>query len=109
MVVFRQLDDSGCAFDLRPNSSLGWRRMKWVFLALMGCIVAVSVYFVSLGAWLVLPFAGLEVLVVGIGVYANACWANRREVVDLRDNRVRVWRGSTRLQEVDSFPSGWTG
>jgi len=57
--------------ELRPNRSLGPRGFAW----LMGCLVAISfaagVAFVSIGAWPVFGFFGLDVLLIYIAFRAN--------------------------------------
>jgi uncharacterized membrane protein len=82
--------------------------MKRLLLFLAACIVAVSAYFASLGAWLVLPFAGLELVVLTAGVYLNARWGATREVISLRGNDLRVARGRRTLEEVARLPRHWT-
>lgn len=57
--------------ELRPNRSLGPRGFAW----LMGSLVAISftagIAFVSIGAWPVFGFFGLDVLLVYIAFRAN--------------------------------------
>jgi len=108
MVTYQQFETGKCAFTVSPNCSLGWVWMKRVFLFFALCLATVTAYFMSLGAWLVLPFAGLELLVLGVGIYANARWSARRELVILEDNQLRVLQGLSRLQEVACMPRHWT-
>jgi len=108
MVTYRQFDSGECSFMLVPNCSLGWAWMKRVFLFFGLCLAAVATYFAYLGAWLVLPFAGLELLILGIGIYANARWGATREQVSLNGNRLRVMRGRGKPEEVACLPRHWT-
>ena len=51
-----------CQVVIRPNRSLTWRQSLF-FIGLVSLLLfTVSGVFASLGYWLVLPFAGLEVL-----------------------------------------------
>jgi uncharacterized membrane protein len=108
MVAHEQLVSGDCTFTVRPNCALGWVWMKRLFLLLAACIVAVATYFASLGAWLVLPFAGLELAVLAAGVYLNARWGATREVISLRGDDLRVARGRRTLEEVARLPRHWT-
>lgn len=108
MVTCQELESGGLAFTVRPNCALGWRHLKRLFVFLAGCVAAVSVYFASKGAWLVLPFAGLEVLVIGIGVYSSALSSARREVIEIDGNDLRVLRGRRTVAEVSCFSRHWS-
>lgn len=108
MPVFRDQHCDGVRFTVRPNCALSWRATKWLFAFFTLCLGAVTAYFAALGAWLVLPFAGLELLVLGIGLYLSSLAGHRREVVQVDGLVLRVLRGGRRLQEVAVFPRQWT-
>ncbi len=108
MVTYQQLDSGECTFTVRPNCALGWARMKYLFLFLTACIAAVAAWFASQGAWLVLPFAGLEVVVLGIGIYLNGRWGATREIIALQAADLRVYRGRRELKEVARLPRHWS-
>lgn len=95
----------GAVLVVQPNRNLTWRKTKLVFLFLSACIVAVSSYFASLGAWLVLPFAGIEILVIGLGLYLQCCHAHQQQVIEIDDRTVSVSHGRRHLV---SFPTSWT-
>lgn len=95
-------------FVIWPHSALDWAGMRRLLCMLTVAIAAVAVYFALQGAWLVLPFAGLEALVVCGGVYANARWAVTREVVRLDGADLVVSRGRRQLVEVARMPRFWT-
>ncbi|HSQ06903.1 MAG TPA: DUF2244 domain-containing protein [Chromatiaceae bacterium] len=93
---------------LRPNCSLSWRWVKRLLIALGLCMGAVSGYWVALGAWLVVPFTGLEFLVLGLGFYLCSVAGHSREVIEIEGEDLRVLRGHRRLEEVARFPRHWT-
>lgn len=108
MVSYQELSAGESLFLIRPNGALDWSEMKWLLGVLALAVTAVAVYFASLGAWLVLPFAGLEILVIGIAIYANARWSAGREVIEIKDNDLRISRGRSRPAEVLELPRHWT-
>jgi uncharacterized membrane protein len=95
-------------FVIWPHSALNWRGMRRLLCVLTAAIAAVAFLFALKGAWLVLPFAGLEALVVCGGIYINARWAVTREVIRLDGPDLVVSRGRRDLAEVARLPRYWT-
>jgi uncharacterized membrane protein len=108
MAVFHQQVDDGCQFSVRPNCALTWRSTKRLFLGFGFCLAGVGCYFVSQGAWMVLPFAGLELVALGAGLYFSALSGHTREVVEISGAQLHILRGRRRLEEVASMPRYWT-
>lgn len=108
MVLIQGLASGGVAFTIHPHDSMGWKWMKRLFAFLATCIGLVALWFTAQGAWLVLPFAGMELLVLGIGIYFNALWIENREVIQIEGENLSVWRGRRQLLEVARFPRHWT-
>ncbi len=108
MVSYQECGNGASLFLIRPNGSLGWVGMKWLF-ALLACgVTGVAAYFASLGAWLVLPFTGLELLVLGAGIYLSARWSAARELIEIGDRDLRISRGRSRPTDVQELPRHWT-
>ena len=59
------------------------------FAALAAAVLAISVGFAMAGAWLVLPFAGLEVLALAVAYLAYA-----RRFATQEEKRTRLTRGT---------------
>jgi len=108
MAVYEEQDHDRYRFVIQPNCALSWRTTKALIWFFAACLAAVSFYFLSLGAWLVLPFAGLEFAVLAAGFYASALAGHSREVVEIEGPVLRVLRGGRRLVEVAGFPVNWT-
>jgi len=108
MALFQEEDADGYRFTVHPNCALDWRWIKRVIFVFACCLGAVSWYFASRGAWLVLPFAGLELAVLGAGFYLSGLAGHRREVIEIRGNDLRVLRGGSRLQEIAAISRHWT-
>jgi uncharacterized membrane protein len=54
---------------IRPNRSLSFRGMVWLFLAYLGLMAVIGLGFLGAGAWMVLPFAGVEALLIFLIFY----------------------------------------
>jgi uncharacterized membrane protein len=108
MAVFQEADRTAYRFVVRPNCALTWRTTKYLLWFFAACFAAVGAYFASLGAWLVLPFAGLELVVLVMGFYLSALAGHTREVIEIEGPVLRVLRGRRKLEEVARFPVNWT-
>ena len=69
---------------------------------------SIAIMFYSQGAWLVLPFAGLELLAVTAGFYACIRHNNDYELVEVDDTRIRVKRSIAKREQNFSFQTYWT-
>jgi len=86
---------------------MSWQQSKRLFLFLSGCIALISLYFANLGAWLVLPFTGLEILIIGSAIYAQSCSAHRSQVI--RVDRTQIEISDSRIPgSLKSFPKAWS-
>lgn len=73
---------------LAPNQSLSLAGNLWVFISLVAVSLGISIAFALAGAWMVLPFAGLEVLLLAVLFGYVYLEGTRREVIHVNDDRV---------------------
>jgi uncharacterized membrane protein len=102
----QDFDSDASVVVIQPNRNLSWKQSKCLFLFLAGCIGLVSLYFISLGAWLVLPFTGLEILLVGIAIYCQSCRAHAQETIRIDTTHVRISDSRNRRSEK-CFHKAW--
>jgi uncharacterized membrane protein len=88
-MVSRPLDIQSFELTVRPNRSLS-ARGQWYWVVLIGLAVAMlAIGATMLGAWPVLPFAGLEVLLVWLAFRALERRRGDYERVQLTRNEFR--------------------
>jgi uncharacterized membrane protein len=75
---------------LKRNCSMSPKALAGVFAALALVTLAIGAGFALLGAWLVLPFAGLEVLLLGAAYLAYARQAADYERLEIERGHLRV-------------------
>ncbi|HHJ12758.1 MAG TPA: DUF2244 domain-containing protein [Gammaproteobacteria bacterium] len=75
---------------VRPNCSLSWRGAVRFYLGIVLLSMTISMGFALQGAWMVLPFAGLEMLVLGAALYIVSHRCARWEMVSISEHRVEV-------------------
>ena len=78
-LAFRE-DHAGFSLTLKRNCSISPAGLLSVFAALSIVAVAIGIGFAIAGAWLILPFAGLEVAMLGAAfvLYARRAAAGLR-------------------------------
>lgn len=92
---------------IRPNRSLTRRQLQLVFLVIAVICLSIASVFAVLGMWPVLPFAGAEVLAVGIGFYLSAVGGRETEVVSVNCDEVAVEKGRRRLRQRWVMQRAW--
>lgn len=91
---------------LCPNRSLSWQGNKRLLAALAALMLGASAGFAALGLWLILPFAGLELLALTAALYATSRRQYDREVIVFTDAEIRLERGRLRPVETLRVPRG---
>lgn len=98
-------------FILRPDRSLSWQG-NLIFVGSVAAIAfTIGIGFAVIGLWLVLPFAGLEIGLLTIGLYLTVLRRHQVEIVSIRHDEVEISKGVERLgaqpRETTTFPRAW--
>jgi uncharacterized membrane protein len=100
-------DDKQRCFVITPNCSLSWRGAKWFFCIALVTSLTIASGFAMMGAWMVFPFAGLEMAALATVLYLCARRNSRREVVAINDKTIRVLKGRRAPEEDYHFQRAW--
>jgi uncharacterized membrane protein len=92
---------------IRPNQSLSWRQAIRVYTAIASVCLGIGIAFALHGFWTVLPFAGLEILVLGAAFYLCLTRSQIREVVSVNASVVTVEKGRQTPEERWECPRAW--
>lgn len=98
----------GLRVIVRPNRTLTLRSMTVLFAGLTVVVLTIGVGFALAGAWPVLPFAGLEMAVVGAVLYRLSRHADDHDQVIVDRERITVIRRRARREWRDEFQRYWT-
>lgn len=93
----------------KPNCSASWRSNKLVLLALSVPSLGAAIGFALLGAWPILPFAGLELLALGSALYYVNWKLQYRHVITLSEDSVCIDKGFYAPRQSWKFPRQGTG
>lgn len=78
---------------LMPNRSMSWQTNKKILLAMFVVNMIIAGAWAWMGAWMILPFAGLEVLLVGVGMYYVSWKLSFREVIVVAADSLLLQKG----------------
>jgi len=97
--------DWAVEWKLKRNCSMAPRQLLVFYVVLCGISLSVASFFWWMGAYLVMPFAGIELLAVGGALLAYARHAADNEWIALRGGRLTVELASgNRLERVEFEP-----
>lgn len=82
--------NAGFSLILKRNCSISPAGLAGVFVALAAVVLAIGTAFALAGAWLILPFAGLEVVLLCVVYLLYARSAGDYERIELEGGRLTV-------------------
>lgn len=89
---------------LHPNRSASWATNRKVIFGLGGVTLLVAFAWSLIGAWMVLPFAGLEIALLAILLTRVSHRAYGRQVIHVDRDTIRVDCSVDRPPQSWSFP-----
>ncbi|MEM7016977.1 MAG: DUF2244 domain-containing protein [Pseudomonadota bacterium] len=93
---------------MRPNKSMSWQQ-NLLFIYSIGFISgALSLYFLYHGAWMIVPFVGLEILVLTVCLYIVYCRIDTQEVITIESSQVIIESGRHKIRKRNVFNRYWT-
>jgi len=93
---------------LTPNQSAHWHVVLLIVSALSLVIFIIAICMTLFGAWMILPFSGIEILAI---VFANYYVLSRnahKEVITFTSDQVSVEKGKRRPSTTITFQRHWT-
>jgi len=100
--------DNGVRLLLTPNRSLSWRGNVRIWLALFAVSLLISTGMILAGAWVIAPFAGLELIAVAAGIYLTSRACQAREVLAISSDDICLEKGRQTKQWEARFPRRFT-
>ncbi len=81
---------SGFSLILKRNCSISPAGLLWVYVMIAVVTLGIAAVFAALGAWVILPFAGIEIVALGIAFAVNGRHAADYERIQLGEGRLVV-------------------
>ena len=93
---------------IKPNQSISWKYGLVFVLVIAFTCLSIGLGFAYVGATLILPFAGLEVIFVGICTYLVLNKTSQQEVITLSKDKLIIEKGAYRLKKVWEYFRLWS-
>ncbi|MFQ5756844.1 MAG: DUF2244 domain-containing protein [Acidiferrobacterales bacterium] len=94
---------------IRPNRSLSLRGLIWLLIAYAALLSIIGLGFLQAGAWIVLPFAGSEAIVIcAVFYFLVYRHANDHEVVLIDGDTITIIKHNGTRESRDEFQNYWT-
>ncbi len=93
---------------LRTNAASNRQALLICVLFLSCAAIAIAIIFALFGAWLILPFAGLEVLLLAIGAVAACSHTGDADLLVISRNYVHLTQRRRSKRSVTSYIREWT-
>lgn len=100
--------EEGSRYLLTPNRSMSWQGNMRIWLALCAVSAVIVTGMSLLGAWVILPFAGLELAALAAGFYHSSRQCQKQEVLVLAPDVIRLEKGMKKKQMEWEMPRRYT-
>jgi len=108
MISETALPSGAVRFVVQGNQSMSWRANLYLAGALGFVIMGIALAIASQGLWLVIPFAGAEVILVVVCLYLTVKRLARKEVITVNDDAVTLEWGETQAELEVALPRQWS-
>ena len=90
-----------------PNRAMPWQHIMMIYLLISGVTISIAFGFFTQGLTLILPFAGLELLALGVVLYISAWRSNIKEVVNVTEEKIRIEIGRDVPEKIYELDKAW--
>jgi len=94
--------------EVSANCSLTLGEAKMFFAVVVAGTLIVSGGWAVLGFWPILPFAGLELFVLGLALGLSMRSGAYREIISVSEGQVTIERGTGQTRRRSRWPRAWT-
>lgn len=92
MVVTEQNKD-GIFISLSPNRSASWQQSKWIIIVMLAVVMIIAIAWTFVGAWVVLPFAGLEIALFAFLMHRVSINTHSVQTIDIQADKIDISYG----------------
>ena len=101
--------DNTCSrFVVTPNNSMSWRENRILIASLAFVSFGIAAGFAVQGFWVILPFAGLEIMMLTGILYWSGLNATRCEVISIDADNITVEVGRKKMRHLHKFQRAWS-
>ena len=103
-------DEKGCTTRLvvTANQSMSWKANLYLAASLGVICMGVAIGMATFGLWMVIPFAGLEVVFIVVCLYLTLKRLSRQEVITVDKEAIKLEWGYNQPDISVSLPRQWS-
>jgi uncharacterized membrane protein len=98
---------SEARIEIAPHCSLSPRGARWFFISVCIASLSIALPISLMGFWLVLPFAGLEIALVGWALKVSMARRYQRQTIVVSEELVTIEDVSPPNHQRVEFPRHW--
>lgn len=99
---------NGTRLIVQGNQSMSWKANLWLAASLGFIVMGIGIVLASYGMWMVIPFAGAEVLLIVCCLYLTLKRLSHKEVITVDDQAIRLEWGYTHADTMVELPRRWS-
>jgi uncharacterized membrane protein len=107
VIVTERTGEDTVIYILRPDRSLDWRGNLRFYGLISLVSLCIACWFTWLGAWIVLPFAGLELLALGFALYLVSMQGLDMETIRIQGDRLEICKGRRQIESTRCLQRCW--
>ena len=108
MIDIKDLGGETVRLVVQGNQSMSWKANVWLAASLGGITMSLALALASFGLWMVIPFAGLEVIVITVCLYLTLKRLGRREVITVDSQAIVLEWGYHSAEKSVNLPRQWS-
>ena len=90
MIEIQEENGKTTRLIVKANQSMSWRANMYL-AASLGCIcMGIAIGLATFGLWMVIPFAGAEIVLIVVCLYLTLKRLSRKEVITLNNEAIRL-------------------
>lgn len=102
-MVESQTEPDHTVITLSPNRSATWQHTKVVILVMVAVVMIIAIAWTFVGAWVILPFAGLEVGLFAFLMYKVSQFTYSKQVITIGKQEVTFECGIKQVERRHAF------
>lgn len=102
-MVVTETQTNDTVITLSPNRSATWQHTKVVIAVMVAVVMIIALAWTFMGAWIVLPFAGLEVGLFALLMYKVSRYTYSKQVIRVGVNSVTIEWGIKSVEQRHEF------
>lgn len=108
MILTEEISDTEILVVVTANRSMSWRANMRLLLTISIFTITPAVFFAIAGYWLILPFSGLELLLLLTALYYTHIKLDRKEVIIIRKELITLEWGVSSPTVSVQVPRSWS-